>query len=167
MKKRITALLLIFVMIICCLTACGESSGKDITCTISVNCNTIAAQRDKFAQYESVIPEDGTVLETTELTLSEGSTAYDALTKAAEDNDILVAHKGSAKAKTIYIQGINGLYEFYGGDKSGWMYSVNGEFPNVGCSGYELKDGDEIVFAYTLHMGDDLETLKQEQEDNE
>ena len=43
-----------------------------------------------------------------------------------------------------YIEGINNLYEFDCGEQSGWMYSVNGWFPNYGCSRYQLKDGDVV-----------------------
>ena len=41
------------------------------------------------------------------------------------------------------------LYEFDCGSQSGWMYKVNGWFPNYGCSSYKLKDGDAIVWSYT------------------
>jgi hypothetical protein len=36
------------------------------------------------------------------------------------------------------------------------MYSVNGTYPGLGCSGYTLADGDVIVFSYTLNLGADL-----------
>jgi hypothetical protein len=55
-----------------------------------------------------------------------------------------------------YIEGINYLYEFDAGEQSGWMYRVNGAFPNYGCSDYILEDGDSIVWAYTCDMGRDL-----------
>ncbi len=40
------------------------------------------------------------------------------------------------------------LAEFTNGKNSGWMYTVNGEHPNVGLKKYELKDGDVIVWHY-------------------
>lgn len=58
--------------------------------------------------------------------------------------------------ETVYVKGINGLYEFDCGELSGWMYKVNGETPNVGCSGYKLKDGDVIEWVYTANIGKDL-----------
>ena len=42
------------------------------------------------------------------------------------------------------------------GPLSGWMYRVNGEFPNKGCSDYELKDGDVIEWVYTCDLGQDI-----------
>lgn len=43
----------------------------------------------------------------------------------------------------------NHLYEFDCGNESGWMYKVNGWFPNYGCSSYYLEDGDVIVWTYS------------------
>ena len=48
---------------------------------------------------------------------------------------------------SAYIEGINNLYEFDCGELSGWMYKVNGWFPNYGCSRYQLKEGDTIEWA--------------------
>ena len=44
--------------------------------------------------------------------------------------------------ESYYIEGINYLYEFDGSNQSGWMYKVNGWFPNYGCSSYYLSDGN-------------------------
>ena len=58
---------------------------------------------------------------------------------------------------SYYIEGINNLYEFDCGSESGWMYKVNGWFPNYGCSAYPLKDGDVIVWCYTCNgLGADV-----------
>jgi hypothetical protein len=46
----------------------------------------------------------------------------------------------------------DGVHKFYG-----WMYKVNGWFPNYGCSSYTLKDGDTIVWCYTCNgLGEDV-----------
>ena len=55
-----------------------------------------------------------------------------------------------------YIEGINNLYEFDVGNTSGWMYKVNGWFPNYGCSRYQLQNGDVIEWVYTCDLGDDV-----------
>lgn len=34
------------------------------------------------------------------------------------------------------------------GEKKGWIYTVNGEMPNVGAAEYELKPGDKVVFDF-------------------
>jgi len=39
---------------------------------------------------------------------------------------------------------------------SGWMYSVNGVFPNVGFADYYIQDGDIMRVQFTLAMGADI-----------
>ena len=56
----------------------------------------------------------------------------------------------------VYVSAINGLAEFDGGPLSGWMYSVNGSFPNYSSSLYNLKDGDTVSWLYTLDLGNDI-----------
>jgi hypothetical protein len=63
-------------------------------------------------------------------------------------------HRGSAKAP--YIEGIDNLYEFDKGGKSGWLYRVNGTFPNKSAGAYILKKGDRIEWVYTLELGKDV-----------
>ncbi|MFZ2214944.1 MAG: DUF4430 domain-containing protein, partial [Ruminococcus bromii] len=36
------------------------------------------------------------------------------------------------------------------------MYKVNEWFPNYGCSRYELKNGDDVVWCYTCDLGYDV-----------
>ena len=57
---------------------------------------------------------------------------------------------------TAYVEGIGNLYEFDCGEGSGWMYRVNGNYPNFGCSRYILQDGDTVEFRYTCDLGADI-----------
>lgn len=57
---------------------------------------------------------------------------------------------------SAYIEGIGNLYEFDCGAESGWMYAVNGWFPNYGCSQYALQDGDTVTWVYTCELGRDV-----------
>ena len=57
---------------------------------------------------------------------------------------------------SAYVEGINNLYEFDVGSLSGWMYNVNGWYPNYGCSRYQVKDGDVVEWCYTCDLGEDL-----------
>ena len=61
-----------------------------------------------------------------------------------------------ANASQAYVKGINYLYELAYGDLSGWIYLVNGERASVGCGTYVVQDGDEIIWAYTTELGEDL-----------
>ncbi len=47
-----------------------------------------------------------------------------------------------------------GEFDFASG--AGWMYSVNGEFPNYGFSDYYPQDGDVVRVQFTLCLGKDL-----------
>ena len=70
--------------------------------------------------------------------------------------DVLVASGVSYSGDSTYVRSISGLAEFQCGSGSGWMYSVDGVFPNVSCGKYELSGGEKIVWAYTLDLGEDV-----------
>ena len=74
------------------------------------------------------------------LTLEEGSTVYDAL----------CAMGVSISGSSTYVSAINGLGEFDCGQNSGWLYSVNGVYPQKSCGKYVLSSGDSIVWKYTV-----------------
>ena len=42
-------------------------------------------------------------------------------------------------------------HDFY--DSSGWIYSVNGEFPTKGLGSYKMEDGDELYLIFSLADG--------------
>ena len=76
------------------------------------------------------------------LSLEAGSTVYDAL--CAADGNVNARSTGYG----IYVVGIDGLAEKDHGAKSGWMYAVNGSYPNTACSNYKLKSGDSVTWVY-------------------
>ena len=56
-----------------------------------------------------------------------------------------------------YINNCEGyLGEFVISNGSGWMYSVNNNFPNVSFSDVYLSDGDIVRVQFTLGYGDDI-----------
>ena len=155
--KRILSLLLA-IMLLC--TACGDMRTDDAaayTCTISISCETILDNMDTCAESKKqFVPEDGVILPTTEVTFSEGESVFDVLQRACKDNKIHMESSFTPVYNSAYIEGIHNLYEFDVGKLSGWMYSVNGWFPNYGCSLYQLKDGDVVEWRYTCDLGEDL-----------
>ena len=116
--------------------------------TISIRCDTV---KDK---NETHIPVSGVILSETEVPTGAGDTVYDILLQVCRENGIHLETTGTRE--TLYIEGINNIYEKDYGDLSGWMYFVNGESPQIGCGKYELSDGDKIVWHYTCDMGADL-----------
>jgi len=59
-------------------------------------------------------------------------------------------------ARGAYIAGIGGLNERDLGPRSGWLYSVNGQFPAMSASIFRLSTGDTIVWHYTVNGGGDV-----------
>lgn len=143
------------------LTHIDEITEDSETVTISIRCDTILDNLDKLSpqlRSEKYVPKDGVILEETEYVLRPGDTVFDILDRAVRHNRIHMEFQGADKNSynSVYIQGINFLYEFSCGPLSGWMYSVNGKFPDYGVSKYVLKDGDVIEFNYTCDLGRDL-----------
>lgn len=98
--------------------------------------------------------ETGTVLEPTAVELKKDDTVLEVLKRITRKNKIQMEYKGLKAA--AYIEGIDNIYEFDHGAKSGWMYKVNGEFPNKSAGAYALKEGDVIEWLYTIDLGKDL-----------
>ncbi len=118
------------------------------TVTISIRCDTIVGKSD-----EDYIPDDGIILNDS-FEIEENETVFDILVEAAKKHSVQLDYSGTAG--TVYISGINYIYEFDFGDLSGWMYLVNGEKSSVGCDGYVLSNGDFIEWLYSCEMGNDL-----------
>ena len=123
----------------------------DISVTLTIRCDTIKDHADE----NEFVPADGIILDVTTFYAEQGDTVYDILEQAVSARNIPMDNRGSRGA--AYIAGLNALYEFQYGDLSGWMYRVNGAFPDVGCQSYTVSDGDRIEWLYTTNIGKDLE----------
>ena len=88
------------------------------------------------------------------VSLQKGDTAYTVLQRIAAEKGIDVIATGTGAE--VYVKTIAGLSEFDGGQNSGWMYSVNGEFPQFSAGIYTLEDGDVLRWQYTRNLGEDL-----------
>lgn len=127
-----------------------KTSKKLNTCTIQIRCDTILKNiSDLTKGKESFVPKDGIILPSTTVEFSEGETAFDVLKRACSASNIQIEYSYTPMYGSYYIEGINQLYEFDCGSESGWMYKVNGWFPNYGCSSYSMKNGDTMVWCYT------------------
>ena len=146
------------------LTHIDDITPDSKTVTISIRCDTILDNYDDLdpaLRSEEFIPPDGVILPPTEYVLRPGDTVFDILDRAVRNNKIQMEYQGADQNSygSVYIQGIHYLYEFSCGHLSGWMYRVDGEFPNYGCSKYELKDGQIIEWIYTCDLGNDIGCL--------
>ena len=120
------------------------------TCTIQIRCDTILKNMDDLAEgKDRYVPSNGIILATSSVEFAAGETVFDVLKRACSYTGIPIEYSYTPMYESYYIEGINNLYEFDCGPQSGWMYKVNGWYPNYGCSSYTLEDGDTIVWSYT------------------
>lgn len=142
---------------------------KSITCTFSISCENILNNKDNLKENKvPFLPANGEIVKDISVTVPEGSTAFDVIKKACKENTctdkctycrkngIQLDYVYTPGYENYYIRGIHQIYEKDCGTQSGWMYCVNGIFPNYGCSQYKVKDGDNIRFLYTCDLGEDL-----------
>ena len=88
------------------------------------------------------------ILPTVVRDLSEDTTAFDVF------KQVLAANGYTYDAKGSYVQAVTApdgtkVAELSKGQYSGWMYRVNGEFPDTYMGAYELEDGDGIEVFFT------------------
>ena len=128
------------------------------TCTIEIRCDTILNNmKDLTPGLDVYVPDNGTILAATTVSFTAGETVFDVLNRICNERNIQIEYSYTPLYGSYYIEGINHLYEFDCGQQSGWMYKVNGWFPNYGCSSYKLEGGETIVWAYTCKgLGTDI-----------
>lgn len=130
-KKKKNMLLICIVMVMTILLCgCSENSGNTvpddktvISCTITV---------EDFCSDKAI-------------EISEGGTVYDVLKATGAE---LSARKST---HGLYIEGINGRFEFDEGPTSGWVYTVNDERATVSCDEYQVEADDVIVWEYVIN----------------
>ena len=138
--------------------ALKPNEAKNVTVTLEIRCDTLSNDMSKLKNpaIKDYIPANGTILARTTYKGTTENTVFDALNTLCRNNGIQLDFSYTPMYESYYIEGIKYIYEFDGGDLSGWMYKVNGWFPNYGCSSYYLSDGDTIVWVYTCDLGRDV-----------
>lgn len=127
------------------------------TCTVEIDCRTILDNEDDLkSKAKANVPSDGIILESVIVEMNEGDTVLDVLLRSCEKKGVEVVYMDMPLFNSCYIEGIHGIYEKDCGGASGWMFSVNGEFPQMGANACTVKNGDEIAFRYTCDGGFDI-----------
>lgn len=134
-----------------------ESKEKEMFCTISVRCDTVFENENLLDDFLlGCLPSDGIILGTQQVCFTAGDSVFDILERILKEKNIHMEFTATPMYESVYIEGIANLYEFDCGELSGWMYKVNGSFPDYGSSLYEVKEGDVIEWVYTCDRGKDV-----------
>lgn len=115
---------------------------QEQSCEFLISCKTVLSNKSAL-QSNYQVPSGGKIYEK-KMEFEEGDTVMDVLKRTGVDIDV---SKG-------YVAGIDGLYEFDCGKNSGWMYRVNGKFPNYMAGKCKLHAGDKVEWLYTCVRGD-------------
>ena len=90
-----------------------------------------------------------TWLEKKSYTVDMNATVWDLIQRVEKENDnVSFSNPAGNYVDKITFNGVT-LGEFDNGQKSGWMYTLNGHHPLLGVSEQFLENGDNIVFHYT------------------
>ena len=135
----------------------AEVTDTEYHCILSIDCKSILNNMGKCKENKrELVPEDGWILEPTEVVFFEGESVFQVLKRTCKQQKIHMEFEDTPIYNSAYVEGIHNLYEFDVGNLSGWMYSVNGWYPNYGCSGYTLEPGDVVEWRYTCETGEDI-----------
>lgn len=130
---------------------------KTYTCTFSIECSTILNNLEDLEPDKiDAVPSNGIIFSMQTVTFYEGESVYDVLQRICKENEIQMEASWTPIYNSAYVEGIHNLYEFDCGSSSGWMYCVDGWYPNYGCSRYQLKQGEVVEWRYTCDLGKDV-----------
>ncbi len=85
----------------------------------------------------------------TGVTVKADATVYDVMEKVFNSKNYTMTIGEDGYVSAITTPGGVTLAEFDNGADSGWKYTLNGKYPDVGVTEQTLSNGDKIVFHYT------------------
>lgn len=97
----------------------------------------------------------GVIVAKTRIDFKKGDTVLDALKRIAMQKNFDLDVTGFLPSMKLVI-GIDNIYQGAEGPGSGWQYAIEGKSGDRSCGSYELKDGDDIEWCYTLNLGKDI-----------
>lgn len=140
-----------------------QKEDKKETVMVSVRVDTLLKPEHfkrlpEALQSTKYVPSNGIILKAGTYNIEDGDSAWTATRKALQKHSIHFEYEGEGESGygSVYIEGINHIYEKQAGSLSGWMFAVNGKAPGVGASAYDVKDGDNITWHYTTNLGRDI-----------
>lgn len=134
-----------------------ENNAVYISCTIMIVCdelsNNLSSWTNSTKNPAAIVPTNGIIMEKMTVTIKSGSTVLEILKTAVNNTNSAAGSKKITvvtKLNSDYVESINQLAEKDAGGTSGWMYSVNGDYPKVGASSYIVKSNDKIIWEYSV-----------------
>lgn len=125
--------------------AAGDTGeGKDpeqpdiLKVTFSLRIDASTDKQDEYIDWIAAAP----------CTIPNGASAYDLFKKMMQDYGYTYEAGGNSYVSSVTTPDGITLEELDKGARSGWMYTINDEFPDYMAS-VKLKDGDEMCFFYT------------------
>lgn len=126
-----------------------QSDGSFV-CSITIRCDSLLKHWDDLSDsVKNKVPDNGFILEKTEVKMTSSDTAFSILQKVCKAKNIALDAEHDNIFSTEYVRGIGHLYEKEAGDMSGWLYRVNDKLLSRGSSAYQLHAGDYIEWVYT------------------
>lgn len=143
-KKRTLALLLILVLSLVAFAGCSKDSDDEKT-EGNTETEVEKPQGDLQLTLSIKFPDKSKDknIESKAMALPDGSSALDILWAYANENQLTVETEDD---ETPYVTKIG---ETAADDKSGWVFTVNGETIMESAGKTILKDGDEVLWEYT------------------
>ncbi|NLM50361.1 MAG: DUF4430 domain-containing protein [Clostridiaceae bacterium] len=132
--KKVFSIILVLIFALCLLSSCSNKAEE-------------SQSLDRFVYVEVLDNEGKPMIEKSKVGFFEGITAYDALKKACDEKKVQL--KVSGFGNMIYVTSIGNLSEKDKGPMSGWIFMVNGDFPDRGIDQYKLNKEDVVVLKYT------------------
>ena len=125
---------------------------RNLSCTFSISCKAAYDNIGSLAEEKrEFVSESGWLFEPCEVKYADDESVFDILKRVCAENSILIEYTSTALG-SVYVEGINQLYEFDMGSESGWIYTVNGDFAVKGASEYIPAQGDTISWEYTVRQ---------------
>ena len=125
--------------------------------TLSVRVDTILHNMDLLdREKHELIPTNGVIFPATRIRVEQGESVFDVLQREMRRAGIHMSSRFTPAFNSAYVEAIHNIFEFDVGPLSGWMYRVNGIFPNFGSSQYILRPDDVIEWVYTVDLGRDV-----------
>ena len=145
-----------FVVIWSLLGRGGEHEASEETpifVTIEIRCDELSENMDALTDeaVKEYIPENGIIISKTDYQIRpDKTTVFDITDQVCKDNDIQIEYTYTPGYGGYYVNGINYIYEFMAGQKSGWLFMIDGITPNYGADKMVLQGGETITWYYTV-----------------